>query len=240
MPDDTPTSNAAQFRTTQWGLVSLAASNGPESFDALSELCRNYWYPLYAYLRRSGQTHPAAEDLTQAFFERLLAKPWLERADAARGRFRTFLLTSLKNFVINEHRRDAAQRRGGAKCVSWEGLSPEARYQFEPVDQLTPDKLFERRWAMTVLELAFARLREELAEPVRRKLFDALKPALIGGDSLPYAAIAAELGVSESAIKVTVHRLRQRFRATLKDVVADTLASPENVDDEIRQLIAAL
>lgn len=242
MPPSERAEQQARFNTTRWALVLAAVDkNDTEAFEALSELCRIYWYPLYAYLRRSGHSEHAAEDLTQGFFEHLLSRNGLANVQAEKGRFRSYLLSSLKNYVINEHYRSTAQRRGGiAERISLDALQPAERYRLEPVDNLTPDALFERRWALAVVEQVLAKVRDEFGRGDRAKLFDALKPALLGEHAKPYSVLADEHGLTESAIKVSVHRLRQRFRTALQETVAATVASHETVDEEIGFLINAL
>jgi len=206
--------------------------------EALTALCETYWYPLYAFLR--GRGHPAedAEDLTQAFFARLLEKRTLRHADPARGRFRSFLLTSLTHFAANEHDRDAARKRGGGiPAMSLEFENAEGRFQLEPATDETPERVFDRRWALTLLDRVLARLRTEMIRADKEAQFERLKTYLIGDQpQLSYAQSAGALGVSEGAVKVAVHRLRRRFRDLIRDEIAQTVASPEEVEDELKHL----
>lgn len=231
------------FVTTHWSVV-LAASDrdSPDSTHALETLCQNYWYPLYAHVRRTGRSSHDAEDLTQAFFERLLEKEWLAAADQQRGRFRSFLLSSLKHFLANERDKALARKRGGhARVVSLDTRVAETRFHYEAVDVESPDTAFDRRWALTVLDTVLARLQQEYEREGKAQLFERVKGTL-GGDraSAPYAHIARELETTEGAVKVAVHRLRQRYRAILRAEIAQTVAVQSDVEDELRQLFAAL
>ena len=240
-----PSPNASmqgQFATTQWPVVLRAAQSADtEGFAALSALCGQYWYPLYAFIRRSGYEHQAAQDLTQGFFEHLLSTNGLQAANSEKGRFRSFLLRSVKNYLANTYHRDQTQKRGGAVTqFSLDDSEAAERYQFEPVDKLTPEALYERRWALTLIEQVLAKVRVGFAVAHRDELFDALKPALLGEAKAGYAEVAKRFGTTEGAIKVMVHRLRQRFRSTLEEMVGQTVNGPEEIQDEIRFLIAAL
>ena len=219
-----------------------AAHVTPESREALEELCGRYWYPLYAYVRRRGYGADEAQDLTQEFFARLIEKDTVHVVDPRRGRFRSFLLGTLKHFLANEWDRARAQKRGGGrKTLSIDGASAESRYRHEPADELTPQKLFERRWVLTLLDLVLRDLREEFVSGGRERVFDGLK-GFLGGDvpGVPYAQVAGELDMTESAVKVAVHRLRRRYRELLRSQIAQTVASPGEIDDEIRQLFATV
>jgi RNA polymerase sigma-70 factor (ECF subfamily) len=232
-----------QFTTTHWSVV-LAAGRGdsPAAQQALERLCRTYWYPLYAFVRRQGRGPEEAQDLTQEFFARFLAKDYLGLADPARGRFRSFLLTSLKHFLAEAHRHASRLKRGGGQTVvSWDGLTPEQRYAVEPRDESTAETLYEQRWALTLLETALARLGAELAAAGKERLFTELKGRLWGdpGDA-SYAELAARLDLSEGALKVTMHRWRQRFRDLLREEVAQTVASAAEIDAELRHLVAVV
>ena len=233
----------AVFATTHWSVVlSAGAKESPESSRALEILCRTYWYPLYAHVRRTGRNAQDAEDLTQAFFERLLEKEWLAAADRTRGRFRSFLLSSLKHYLANEWDRVSAQKRGGhVRILSLDAREAETRFHHEPADTTTPDRQFDRRWALTLLDTVLGRLQQEYADEGKAGLFEHLKGTL-GGDraSAPYARIAGELGMSEGSVKVAVHRLRQRYRAMLRAEIAQTVATEADVEDELRHLFAAL
>jgi RNA polymerase sigma factor (sigma-70 family) len=234
---------ARQFATTRWSQV-IAAGQAPtvDSREALARLCELYWYPLYAYVRRWGYDADQAQDLTQEFFARLLEKHYLRAADPARGRFRSFLLASLKHFLSNERDRAGAVKRGGrATVVPLELENAEGRYCREPADSETPETIYERRWALTLLERTLARLRHELEAAGKQALFARLEGHLTGDqETLPYADLCAELGMSEGAIKVAVHRLRRRFGALLREEISETVSDSAEVDDEIRQLFQAL
>jgi len=231
------------FVATRWSVVLQAGrESSPQAGAALETLCRTYWYPLYAFVRRQGYQPHDAQDLTQSFFARLLEKRSFGLADPRRGRFRSFLLKSLKNFLINEHQKLKVQKRGGQlHFVSLDQETAETRYQFEPSHELTPEKLFERRWALTLVEGVLLKLRKEYASSGRKDLFDQLKPALLGDvRSIGYKALAGELKMSEGSIKVAVHRLRQRYRALFRSEVADTVADAREVDEELRHIVTAL
>jgi RNA polymerase sigma-70 factor (ECF subfamily) len=229
--------------TTHWSVVLAAgAASAPESSKALEALCRTYWYPLYAYVRRAGHSPQDAEDLTQAFFARFLEKQWVARADQQRGRFRSFLLSSLKHFLANEWDKARAQKRGGrVTFVSLDTKTAETRYQREPTDTATPDREFDRRWALALLDTVLNRLQREYAEEGKAGLFERLKDTL-GGErsSLPYARLGDALSMSEGAVKVAVHRLRQRYRSLLREEIAHTVAAQGEVEEELRHLFAAL
>jgi RNA polymerase sigma factor (sigma-70 family) len=209
--------------------------------DALTTLCETYWYPLYAFLRRRGHAAGEAEDLTQAFFARVLEKRSLQHADPARGRFRSFLLTSLKHFTANEHDREIAKKRGGGTPVlALELQTAEGRFQLEPSTGETPERIFDRQWALTLLDCVIGRLRTEMLQRRKQSLFDALKMYLTGDTQATYAETAARLDMSEAAVKVAVHRLRKRFRELLRDEIAQTVSSPEEIDDELCYLRSAV
>jgi RNA polymerase sigma factor (sigma-70 family) len=238
-------SDAAGFAATRWTMVLAAAGGAPsvQAAEAMAELCRVYWFPLYAYVRRRGYESHEAEDLTQEFFLRLLAKNYLAGVDRQKGKFRAFLLASLKHFLANEWDRSQSQKRGGGQTViPLDALSAETRYRLEPAHSLTPERLFERQWALTVLEQVLARLKVESVvlegEPA---VFNKLKQFLTGSvAAATYGQVAADLGMTEGAVKVAVHRLRRRYRQLLREEIAQTLASPEEVDDEIRYLLSCL
>ncbi len=274
-----------RFATTHWSMVVSAggcqgeagAGRPSEAGRALATLCENYWFPLYAFVRRAGHTAEDAQDLTQEFFVHLLAENYLAVADRQRGRFRSFLLGAMKHFLANERRRQGAQKRGGHRpTISLDFHSGENRYNLiEPVDHLTPERLYEKRWALTLLDLVLGRLREEFHAADKLQLFDTLKQFLAGGigkgdsprptcgrcpperpegcyaqmgtvpfsDPSPkpaYLAVAEELGMSEGAVKVAVHRLRRRYRKLLKEEIARTIADTEALEDELGELLAAL
>jgi RNA polymerase sigma factor (sigma-70 family) len=236
-------SRAAVFDTTHWSVVLQAGgSDSPAATDALATLCRAYWFPLYAYVRRQGHTIEDAQDFTQEFFTRLLERKSVRLADRNRGRFRTFLLTSLKHFLINEWRKVNCEKRGGGQqVISLDAEATETRFLAEPADGRTPDKAFDRRWAMVVLDRVLNQLQAEFAAGERGRLFEALKSCLTGDDNeSSYAEIGRRLEMTEGNIKVTVHRLRQRYRELLKQEISMTVDGPEAVDEEIRHLIVAL
>jgi RNA polymerase sigma factor (sigma-70 family) len=234
------------FVTTHWSLV-LAAGHrqAPDSEAALEQLCRTYWPPLYAYVRRSGRSPEDAQDLTQGFFAHLLTDQRLGTADPDRGRFRSFLLTSLQRFLINDWKRATREKRGGgAALLSFDCDPEEALYAREPADGVTPEHLFERRWATRLLETTLAKLGEDYRAAGQAALFDALK-GYVWGDAgdVSYAEIGARIGLTEGAVKVAVHRLRGRFRERLRGLVSDTVANPEDpaeIDAELRHLLEVL
>jgi RNA polymerase sigma-70 factor (ECF subfamily) len=223
-------------------VLAAGGQTSPQSAEALETLCETYWYPLYAYLRHSGCSADEARDLTQEFFAHLLEKKSLAVADRERGRFRSFLLSSLKHFRANERDRARAQKRGGGRTtLSIDLQDAESRYQNEPAHDLTPEKVFERRWALALLDRVLARLREEFAQAGKTKLFDRLKVFLSGEKSAKSQRESADqLGMTEGAVKVAVHRLRRRYRELLRSEIAETVATPDEVEDELRQLLAAL
>ena len=233
--------NARRFASTRWSLV-LAAGRGsaPGARDALGALCEAYWYPVYAYVRRRGHPADDAADLTQAFFARLLEKGDLRAANPERGRFRAFLLASVGHFLSNERDRALAQKRGGgAAVISLDGEAAERRYALEPSHDLTPERVYERRWALELLGRALARLRAGEERSGRGGRFEALKGHLTG-EGGSYAETAVAIGTSESAVKVAVHRLRRRYRELVRAEIAETLDDPSRVDDELGALFAAL
>lgn len=229
----------ARFETTHWSVV-LKAGQGAE--EALAKLCRIYWLPLYAYTRRRGHAVHEAQDLTQTFFAHLLENHALTGVAPSKGRFRSFLLVSLKHFLDNEWHKAHALKRGGQHVfVSWDELNAEDRELLEPCHHLTPENIFNRRWALMLLERVMNQLRNECIAARKGELFDKLKDYLTGDNAgKPYHELAAELSMSEGALKVTVHRLRRRFGELVRAQVERTVASPDEVDDEIRQLFAAL
>ncbi len=233
---------AESFATTRWSIV-LAADRGasPHSTDALAQLCQSYWYPLYAYVRRRGHDAHEAADLTQEFLTRLLEKHDLRLADPQRGRFRSFLLGSLNHFLANEWRAArAAKRGGGLKNLSLDFEAGESRYHLEPADETSPEKIFERRWAMTLLQRATDRLAAEWADAGKASQFEQLKPILGGDESKTYAEIAAALDMTEGAVKVAVHRLRKRCRELLREEIAQTVTQESDVAEELRHLFNAI
>lgn len=232
---------SSQFPTTRWTLVIAAGDRErKEARSALVSLCENYWYPLYAYLRRRGYPADQAQDLTQDFFIRMLEGRYLDRVDPEKGRFRSFLLTSLKFFVADEQDRQRAHKRGGGAVVSLEFPSGEERYQREPAHGETPERIFERRWALAVLDRVVERLRAEFVQHGRPEHFDRLKIFLLGRAEAPYATLALEMKTSEGALKVAIHRLRKRYRELFRQEIADTVADPAEVESELRFLAAVL
>lgn len=236
---------AGCFASTEWSLV-LAAGlrTTPEAEQALAKLCATYWPPIYSYLRRRGYSAPESEDLTQSFFARLLEKNYLQDARQERGKFRSFLLTSLKHFLANEWDRARAQKRGGQfQIISLEEfVSSESKRPLN-LHTLTPEEQFERQWTMTALNRTITRLSDEYLAMGKALLFDRLKEFLAGGDGTPYRQVAAALEMSEGAVKTAVHRLRNRFRRLLRAEIAETVPNPddpEEVDDEIRYLLKTL
>lgn len=232
-----------RFATTRWSLVSAAAGgNADAARAALAELCELYWYPLYAFVRRQGIDADAANDLTQGFFARFIELESLQSARQDRGRFRSYLLGAVKHFIANERQRATAQKRGGGvKVVSYDPHDAETRYQQEPAHGLTPEHVFERRWALLLIERSLDQVAAEMAARNKAKEFERLRPFLVedaGDDS--YRTAGAELGMSEGAVKVLIHRLRRRFRDSLRAAIAETVTSPEDVDDEIRHLFICL
>jgi len=233
----------AAFSTTHWSVVlSAGGANSLSSNQALEVLCRTYWYPLYAFVRRRGCSPPEAEDLTQGFFCHLFETEALRSVDRDKGKFRSFLLVTLTNFLNNEYRKSQAQKRGGQSPLeSWDQLRAEERYRHEPLDNVTPETLFERRWAFTLVEEALAHLRQEYQGGDRLGVFEELLPLLV--EELEPGALstaAGRLKMNEGAVKVALHRLRRRFGEYLRREVASTVASPEQVEDEIRHLFSVL
>ncbi len=229
------------FPTTRWTLVVAAGDPAcQESHAALVSLCETYWYPLYAYVRRRGHSVEEAQDLTQQFFVRVLEGRYLDRADREKGRFRSFLLNSLKFFLADEVDRSRALKRGGAAVLPFEVSSGEELYRREPVHEETPESIFERRWAHSVLDSVVARLRDEFVQHGRLDHFNKLKVFLLGRNEAPYAVLAGEMETSEGALKVTVHRIRKRYRDLIRLEIAGTVADPSEVESELRFLAAAL
>jgi len=231
------------FATTHWSVVLSAADSGSaKAAESLETLCRTYWYPLYAYVRSQGYSPEDAQDLTQGFFERFLEKHYLHDVDRQKGKFRSFLLAALKHFLSDEWRHQHRQKRGGGKrFISLDEERPEERYRLEPADWLNPEKIYERRWALTLLEQVLARLEAEFSAAGKARLFVQLQGFLLGEkNAVPYAEVAERLNLSEGAVKVAVHRLRQRYGELFCAEIAQTVASPEEVDEEIRHLLDVL
>lgn len=240
---DSIAADANRLKTTHWSVV-IAAGRGPspDSDRALATLCETYWYPLYAFVRRQGFDSEEAKDLTQSFFAKLLEKNYVGDADQQRGRFRSFLLTSLKHFLSNERDRANAKKRGGGRpTISLDFPQAEVRYRREPIEPKTPSMLFERRWAITLLDRVLQQLRDEYTLAGNGTLFEALKEHLTREKgSTPYREVAGSLGLSEGAVKVAVHRMRRRYRELLECEIAHTVSGSDDVEDEIRQLFTAL
>lgn len=233
---------AAVFATTHWSVVLKAGDTpGDGHTRALDALCQAYWYPLYAYVRRLGQSPHNAQDLTQSFFAYLLENRLLAKANPDLGRFRSFLLGSLKNFMANEWRRQSAQKRDAAQTISFDAQDAEERYAIEPVEEATPQSLYEQAWAVAVLDQAMTLLETEYATAGKQTLFEHLAACLQGDrQDSTYAELGAKLAMSEGAVKVAVHRLRQRYRELLRASVANTVADPLEVDGELRHLMDVL
>jgi RNA polymerase sigma-70 factor (ECF subfamily) len=230
------------FATTHWTVILAAGKrHTPQSDGALEELCRTYWFPLYAYVRRRGHTKEDAEDSVQAFFARFLAKNYLEGLSAERGRFRAFLLASLKHFLINEWKKSQRLKRGGGEVnlsLDWE--TADTKFQVASTAEPSPDKTFDREWALALLAKVIERLQKECEQDGKEKLFGQLKIFLTTGkDESSHADAARNLGMDETAVRVAVHRLRKRYRQLLRDEIAQTLAEPADVDEEMRALFGA-
>ena len=228
------------FPTTRWSRVGRAgAPSDSEAREALTELCRAYWFPVYAYIRRKGHDADRAADLAQDYFARLIEKGTLAAADPVKGRFRAFLLADLAYFLADARDREAALKRGGG--VRFVPLEAEGRYRLEPVDDLTPEKLFDRAWALSLLDAVVGRLRAEFASAGKAETFEAMKIVLTDGPrAVPSAELARRLGTTEGAVQVAVHRLRKRYKALVREQIAATVDDPAEVEDEIRALFAAL
>lgn len=247
MSDKTPKcstpSGAGQFATTRWSVILAAGDSASAQHEpALGTLCQTYWFPLYAYLRRRGYDTHEAEDYTQGFFAGILERKGLKRADPKYGKFRSFLLASLKNFLADEWDRSQAQKRGGDKKVlSLDFDAAAGRYAREPAHHISPEKLFERSWALTVLTRAMDRLKAESTVSDKQRIFDCLKVYLTAEkDAGSYRDVAAKLDMSEGAVKVAVHRLRRQYRELVRDEIAQTVTTEAQVDEEIRDMFAAL
>jgi RNA polymerase sigma-70 factor (ECF subfamily) len=234
----------AQFGQTQWSVVLAAAGKRDVALaeQSLEKLCRVYWLPLYTYIRRQGESPHDAQDLTQEFFARLLEKDFLCSVDQTKGRFRSFLLASLKHFLSNQRDRARAQKRGGGQPpLSLDFSDAETSIGFQPADDQTPEKAFEKRWALTLLEQSLARLRQEYSDRGKQDIFEQLKTTLTEGrGGVAYAQLAARLGMSEASVKMAVHRLRQRYREVLRAEIAETVALESEVEEELREVFRAL
>lgn len=241
LPDQPNPEEAGHFSTTQWSLVLAAGQKSlPEAREALATLCRAYWYPLYAFARRLGHQPDDAQDLTQAFFARLLEKDYLGAVDRERGRFRSFLLAAFQHFLSKERDRARAQKRGGGKnLLPLDFEAGENRYLREPAHELTAEKIYEQRWAVALLDQVLARLRQEFVASRNERLFDHLK-GFLAGEHTSYRQVAEQLAMSEGAVKVAVHRLRRRYRELVVAEIAQTVSGPEDVDEELQHLFEAL
>jgi DNA-directed RNA polymerase specialized sigma24 family protein len=234
---------SGEFRTTHWSVVLAARQEeSTQAADALEKLCRIYWYPLYVYVRRRGYGHEDAQDLTQGFLLQLLERRSLERVDRGKGRFRSFLLAGLNYFLADQRDHDRAQKRGGGQPLLWfDAQGAEERYHREPVDERSPDTLFERRWALTLLDQVLARLETEFHEAGKANLFERLRLFLVGGQGeTTYAQVAVELGMTGQAFKKAAQRLRHRYYALFRQEIAHTVADPAEVEDEMRHLCAVI
>ena len=238
-----PVSTRGEFTTTHWSVVLAAGHDpSPHAEEALEQLCRNYWYPLYAYVRRRGYGPEDAQDLTQQFFARFLEKGSFSLADPSRGRFRTFLLKSLQHFLADDWKRAHRAKRGGGTIeLPLDGVVAEVRYAAEPTESMTPERAYEQRWALTLLEQVLGRMREDYARVGKARLFEVLQDFLWGPDgSGSYAALARDLATTEGALRVAVHRLREQYRERLRAEVAHTVSNPGEVDAELRYLIGVI
>jgi RNA polymerase sigma-70 factor (ECF subfamily) len=231
------------FATTHWSVVLAAGqTESPQAAQALETLCRTYWYPLYAYVRRRGHGHEDAQDLTQAFLLQLLERKSFARVRRDNGRFRSFLLAGLNYFLEDAHDYASAQKRGGGQSVfSFDAQTAEQRYRLEPVDELSPDRLFERQWALALLDQVLARLEQEFREAGKAGLFQRLRGFLVAGrGEATYAEMAAGLGLSNEAVKKAVQRMRHRYYALFREAIAQTVADPAEVAGEMRYLCAVM
>ena len=235
--------DAAHFRTTHWSAVLAAGrSPGPEAAAALESLCRAYWRPVYAHVRRRGHDLETACDLTQEFFSRLIEGHWLRPADPQRGRFRSFLLRCLSSFLVDEWRRSTAQKRGGGcEFFSLEEAREEEQWALEPIEKFTPEEAYDRRWAESLIAQANARLRADYEAERQGARFEALKVYLLGGhEPASYADVAAQLNLSLPAVKSAIYKLRQRYGEAIRAEIAETVSRPEEIEQELAHLLQAL
>ena len=243
-PDTTtPGAGDARFVTTHWSVVLAAGQTDvSRAQGALARLCQTYWYPLYAYIRRRGYSPHDSQDLTQAFFAHVLERQALASADPNRGRFRSFILTALNNFLATEWEKAHALKRGGGRqVISLDMAAAEQRFDLEPVDPVSPDQLFEKQWALALLDQVLSQLEAEYTHSRKAELFNTLKQTLTGtSESQPYSILATKLAMSESAVKVAVHRLRKRYRELLRIEITNTVADPDQTDEELRELFNVL
>lgn len=230
------------FDTTRWSLVLAAGRDDPteSSASALEALCQTYWYPLYVYIRRRSDDVHEAQDLTQAFFQKLLEKKTLAAADPDRGRFRAFLLTACKRFVANEWKKQQTIKRGGRNVLSLDFESAENRYALQAADSLTAELVYEQQWAIALLDSVLNQLESEFTDRGKQEQFDGFKPFLSGPKASTYADVAQQLDMQEGAVKVAVHRMKTRYRELIRAEIGQTVESPEHIDDEIRRLFAVL
>ena len=243
LPDQDQHVESGVFATTHWSVVLAArAPYAPQAAAALEKLCCTYWYPLYAYLRRCGYGEHDAQDFIQGFFAHLFERDWLQRVAREKGRFRSFLLASLNYFLADQRDRASAQKRGGGQpVISFDAHEAEECYRLEPVDERSPDKLFERRWAMTLLDQVLARLAQEFSDAGKLELFNRLQPFLVEGTGeKSYTETAREGGMTEEALKKAVQRMRRRYHELFREEISQTVASPEEVEEELRHLCAVL
>jgi RNA polymerase sigma factor (sigma-70 family) len=233
--------DARQFVTTHWSVVLAAGHDDTRGHAALARLCQTYWRPLYFFVRRHGYNPADAQDLTQEFFARLLQKQVLAKADPTLGKFRSYLLTSMRHFLSNEWERAKAQKRGGgARLVSLDADSAETHFCLQPADHASPEKLFEREWALTLLEEVLSRLKAEQEKAGKLAQFNALQDGLMGGQSAPYRELAVRLRTTEDALKTAVHRLKRRYGELVREEIARTVSDPGEIDEEIQHLLAVL
>lgn len=239
---DTPSGHDPEksFRTTHWSVVLAAGDqNSVQGYEALTKLCQTYWLPVYAFVRKRGHSPDQAKDLTQDFFAKFLEKNSVARAMRERGRFRSFLMTSVENFLRNAHERSQTQKRGGGRpLISLDDQDAEGFYLEEAADDLDPASAFELRWALTILDRVMQRLRQEYVQHGRGDLFEALQAHIWGdAESIPYPQLAQRFGMSLTNVKVTAHRLRENYRTFLREEIAQTVAQPGDIDDEVRYLM---
>jgi RNA polymerase sigma-70 factor (ECF subfamily) len=242
MNHDAEAPSPNRFQTTRWSVVVAAREGTAGANDALAALCADYWYPLYAFVRRQGHDPATAEDLVQGFFTRMLEKRDLADVDRRKGRFRSFLMASCAHFLANQARYHRAEKRGGGRAtIPFDRRDGEGRYAVEPSHALTAERLFDRQWALTLLDRVLRRLEEEMAAAGKSQQFEGLRPALLGGDArVPYAEIAPGLGLTVDAARAAATRMRRRYRELVREEVNDTLDDPTDIDDEIRALFQAL
>jgi RNA polymerase sigma factor (sigma-70 family) len=241
--DESVVRTAAQFATTHWSTVLAAGdSASPESQAALEKLCLQYWFPLYAFVRRKGYSPEDAQDLTQSFFASMVERHAFARADGRRGRFRTFLLSALQNHLRMERRARVAMKRGsGFPMLSWDAINAEERYRGLLIENSTPERIFERRWAMALFETVLAKLRQEFVRGGKAEVFDRFREHVWASEeTTPYGELAREVGVPAGTLRMTVYRMRLRYRELLREEVAQTVAEPSEVESELRYLIGIM